>query len=184
MIHPKIIGRGETLRDNIRDFNYKIISKVIRFLEVIKEIYLFIPTIIQVYTWDYSSLFIVLRHWLNRMKEAHEKDAFHVDAKKRVKELNLCILLLDRIINDYYLENAFIEHDIRWGAATYEHIPSKTHPGYYELKSTRKNVVTEKDILLERKEYRKCVDHSTYLQDQDINMLFNNIKRYYRYWWI
>jgi len=56
--------------------------------------------------WDYSYIYIILRHKLHLTEKSIRKNNNHVTAKKDADGVRLCVLLLDRLIADDYFEIA------------------------------------------------------------------------------
>lgn len=52
--------------------------------------------------WDYTGLFYLMKGQLSLMEESHRKFSYHINKDVVVKEIKMCIHLLDRIINDNY----------------------------------------------------------------------------------
>ena len=52
-----------------------------------------------------------------------------------------------------------------------------------ELHIDRPNVKTEEDKEQERKEFRRASEHEAKLREQDLDMLFKNMRKYIQTWW-
>lgn len=168
------------------DFRYAIDKKIGYFkgmLERAYEVLLFIPVIYNTVRWDQSSIFVILYHWLDRMQDIQRTDTMHVNAPMYADQLKTCVLLLKRIKEDDYLTMLLNEHEARWGKSKYWLTPVPNQPGYSEYHSTRFNIITPEDKELERKEYKALIHKEDYLYKQDIELLFNIIKKHHRSWW-
>lgn len=116
------------------------------------------------------------------MEEVHRQDSDHLHSDRYANQIKLCINLLDRIIKDDYLEASILEHDKYWGESHHWTSPTE-NPDFVQLNSARPNVRTPEDMALERKQFRKCMEHEQYLINQDTELLFKTIKKYHRHWW-
>lgn len=90
------------VKEEILDWFWSKYSSLIGALERAYEVYLIIPVIYRVVRWDYSSIFIILHHWLQRMEEVQRNDPYHMYADRRADEILTCTFLLKRIIDDEY----------------------------------------------------------------------------------
>ena len=54
--------------------------------------------------WDHSFLYSILRKKLELMEEGFRNHAWSANAEKDAKNMKKCILLLDRLINDDYID--------------------------------------------------------------------------------
>lgn len=97
-------------------------------------------------------------------------------AKDKYNKMDLTIKFLNRLIDDNYLENAFVNHDKKWGKSEMIFHDS----GRVEI--TREDVHTKEDEEQERKEFIKCFEHSQYTQKQDIKNLFKILEKNILYW--
>lgn len=56
--------------------------------------------------WDFSFIYLILRHKLKRMEKGFREQGITMNASKDAHNIKICILLLDRLIkNDYYNYN-------------------------------------------------------------------------------
>lgn len=149
----------------------------------IAEVVLFIPVIWNLYTWDFTGLFAVLEHWLSRMRKEQEKDIWHSNNHIHANNIRICEILCQRLRCENYDEAFFEEHDKRWGKAKYTFVPSDTHKDCRVMKSHRTNIITDRDRILERKEFRAIIDHAEKLWQQDITYLFKMLRKNVRKWW-
>jgi hypothetical protein len=54
--------------------------------------------------WDHSFLYSILRHKLNQMEKKFKCCGVSARSKKDAKNMRICVLLLDRLINDDYFD--------------------------------------------------------------------------------
>jgi hypothetical protein len=133
------------------------------------------PTIWSDRYWDHSYLFKIIRKKLNNMEKNIRSQGLHVDAITDADNMLICINALDKLIADNYSEEAFIEHDKKWGDLEWE--KGKI------ISFKRKNVITEQDKLQERVESKLCWEKAEEDQKQDLETLFNTMKSESLRWW-
>lgn len=132
--------------------------------------------------WDRHFIFKILRFKLQNVEECI-RNGCHLNCEKDADDIKLCYLLLDRIIKDEYYENASKEFSEKWGESDFEFIDVPDKPEYQEL-----NIRYENDPNNEReeergKEVQKLFKHENYLKNQDINMLFDKMRKHILKWW-
>jgi len=115
------------------------------------------------------------------MELLQRKYGHHVDADKVADRMKLCIMLLNRIIDGDYIGNAFMWHDKKWGELEIKFI--KETKDYGRLDFSVKNAVTEKEKELEEKQRSRLYKHSDEMLKQDIDLLFNTMKKHIEGWW-
>lgn len=141
----------------------------------IKNLYNWFPVIWDDYNWDESTILTILKFKLDRMEKAfRSKHAMAVGSEKAADQMKMCSVALDRLIKDDY--TAFNKHNEKWGEASMEFEKNK-------LNIKRPNVITEKDEKQERKEFKDCCEHEDYLIKQDLEFLFDTMKKHIRTWW-
>jgi hypothetical protein len=104
-----------------------------------------------------------------------------MDSKRDAENMDLCLKVLDRIIAENYLDNAFMWHDKKWGDIQMwtESVDDK----YSELKITRPGIKNEQDEKQESREFLKWGDVADRQEKQDIDFLLTKIKKHVRRWW-
>lgn len=135
-----------------------------------------IPTLWADRNWDHYFIFTVLKKKL-QFTEPVLRNGFSVEGSKRADEVKLCINLIDRILKDDYHDNAFKNHDKKWGEIDF----SFHKNGRFDVH--RCKVITEKDIELERKESNRLYKHASNMQKQDIEYLFKIMSKHILGWW-
>ena len=81
----------------------------------IRNVFYWLPVIWNDRSWDYCDVLIILRHKLNQMERSARNEwqsDYHFGF---ADQLLSCIDILNRLIADQYLEEAFAEHDRKWG---------------------------------------------------------------------
>lgn len=133
--------------------------------------------------WDHYYIYVVLRHKLHLMEKNIRENGCHVNANKDADNIKVCVNLLDRLIADDYHEMAFKKHDEKWGDIELRTKPSEKYKDLYSVDVHRDNIKTKEDEELERKEFKKACEHETYLREQDLDLLFKNMRKYIQTWW-
>lgn len=156
----------------------------------VRNLITWFPIIWKHRNWDYTYTLIVLRKSLTDLRNVIKENNRHLNAPKDVKRMTVCVNLLDRIIGEAtcgeysdfdYHNNVFKHHDRKWGELRTWFEPYDEN-GSCLFQSHRPNITSKKEEEQETKEYRKLVDHQKMLEQQDIDMLFDTLKRC-REWW-
>lgn len=146
---------------DIKIFLYKPIRFIQHFYNRIKNIIYWMPVIWNDEDFDYNYLFIIMRHKLISMRDFFNSDsAVTLYAEERAKEMDICIKILNRIIEDDYHENALMWHDKKWG----------------------KNYFKEKSET-ERKEFLNWMELADDNKKQDIIYLNAMLEKHIFKWW-
>ena len=106
-----------------------------------------------------------------------KKDGISLDNEKNIKRMRVCAMILNRLIKDDYIINVYKNHDKKWGDLNL----SFDKDGYVDI--SRPNVITEDDKKQEEKENAKLVNKETYMKKQDLDYLFDIIKKHILKWW-
>lgn len=168
--------RFEEWKDDFLRFLDKIFS--IPYYQVttgIRNIFYWLPVIWKDRDWDSHHLYKVMEHKIRSMDRYLNSNQVHcLHSDNTLKKLRICLHLLERITEDYYLDLARSEFrpyqftgDIFEGAARLEN-------GNLQLRS-----MTDE----ERKCFLKYNDHCHYLELQDLSMLCRLLEKYSKYWW-
>ena len=123
------------------------------FIQGIRSILYWLPVIWRDRDWDYAFSLWVFQHSLKRLRACIDRNRRHVGDEKRVKEMTVAILLLDRLLDGDY-------------SVRCRPLPE---PRYLWEGST--HTITWN------------VDDWHYLEDQDWNYLFAHLCKHMRGWW-
>jgi len=148
----------------------------------LKKLWYWLPVVWNDYDFDQVYFWIIMRHKLKSMRDFYNSDeAMGLYSYKRAEEIDLCIKILNRLVDDDYLSNALMWHNKKWGELKMwgESIDDE----YSELKFTRPNIKNEQDEEQECKEFLKWGSISDRQEQQDINFLMTKIKKHVRGWW-
>lgn len=141
------------------------------------------PTIWKDRDWDHSYFHIIIHKKLSNMEKYLRKYGHHVDAEKDADNIKICLNLLNRILKNEYHEMVYKDHDKKWGESHFNWTDLEHKPGYKELHITRDNAITEKEKEQEIKEYRALMLREGEMAKQDIDYLYDIIKKYILHWW-
>ncbi len=142
----------------------------------IKNIVSWVPVIWKDRDWDQSFFYKILRFKLYKMKKYFETDSLAADSENIKNNIGKCIDILDRLIEDDYASESYKKHDEKWGE-----IRLNLDDGNLEI--DRKNVLTEKDREEERYEFFNILKEEHKLRNDDINSLFDLLKKNVEEWW-
>jgi len=138
----------------------------------IKRLLYWFPIIWKDRDWDEHYLFIVLQHKLKSMENFFRNHGHFIGTEKQAENIKICVLLLQRLIDDNYLEIAFKFHEKKWG--NYNSFGSKFY---------RDKVTTEAESKQEHKESLPCDEREQYLRVQDLSYLFHILAKHVWAWW-
>ena len=126
--------------------------------------------------WDHHYLYDILRFKLGLMEKSFRKYGHYVGSEKDAYNMKACCDILDRLIADDYHDDAFKEHDEKWGE-----IDMKVGPDG-KLDITRTNVKTAEDEFIERKEFMERCTAEGQAETDDVIELFKIIARNVQKW--
>jgi len=133
--------------------------------------------------WDYMFLYKILRFKLSNMEECLRNHSHYIGSEKDADKIKICINLIDRIMDDKYYDMVFNKHNKKWGKPEFNWISMKDGPDYSQLEIKRLNVITDKDKEQEKKEYHNLLNIENNLKQQDVDYLFETIRKYHQKWW-
>jgi len=147
----------------------------------IENVFHWVPVIWKDRNWDHYFIYVILRHKLRLMEIQIREYGHHTNSDRDADNIKVCVNLLDRLIADEYHEMAFKDHDRKWGEPDFRWEKYKDDSDLVELHIDRDKVTNEKEQ--ERKEFRRASTHEANLREQDLDMLFKNIRKYIQTWW-
>lgn len=180
MKHPESKWR-EILYDISDWFYYRFVSRPRQLKKSLERVIGWIPIVWKNYDWDYHYMFEVMRYKLERMEKCIRVHGHHVGMDQTADSIRHAKLVLDRICERDYLNNALKGHDERWGDVSmgWEPVSKMTS----RLKWAYERDLSDKQKEQERREFRKCGEHADYMEKQDIEYLFKYIKKHHKKWW-
>jgi hypothetical protein len=138
--------------------------------------------------WDHYFIFDVLHKQLTLMEKNIREYGHHVYNERDARQIKIAILLIERIMKDEYHENVFRHHDKKWGEThfNWKDVDGKEF-GYKDQMSvldiTRDNAITKEQKDQERKEFRRLSPKVEEQKKQDIDFLFDYMKKHIQGWW-
>jgi len=133
--------------------------------------------------WDHYFIYVIIRHKLHLTEQLIRNYGNHTRHIEDANHIKLCVNLLDRLMKDEYYENAFKNHEEKWGEPDFRWEECDDNSELSELHIDRPNVKSDEDKKQERKEFRRTSKHEVKLRQQDLDMLFNNMRKYIQGWW-
>lgn len=170
-----IIRFFERQQDKIEQFFKEIIYGI-------ENLIIWLPVIWKDRNWDHWFLYKVLQHKLKQMIKLQRKWGNSINADDYADQMQVCVNLLDRLLKDEYLENALKPHEEKWGNSEMIFKPYNDDSCEFAGLSVEK-AVTEKDKDIEKKERMRLYKHSDQMAEQDLDMLFQNMRKYITGWW-
>ena len=143
---------------NVIDFLYGTKNQI-------QNIIAWFPVIWNDRQFDHYYFYLILRKKIELMRDFFNSDfANTASAKDKSKKMNICVCLLNRLIEDNYDEIALLNK-------YYEKYPST--PLLYNNNISKK----------QQKEFQSCYKKSSELQKQDVEYLFKILSKQIRTWW-
>lgn len=176
--------------DNKKDFLLDITSAIRRFwinirykFYGIKNIFIWIPTLVEDRHWDHFYILTILKKKLELTEKYIRKHGHHVGAEKDADNIKLAINLLDRLIKDDYMDHAFAPHKKKYGEShiMWKDIPDSKNTQLLIEYDVKINTVEEKKK--EHDLFMRCCNREDYLRKQDLNLLFDHLKKHLFSWW-
>jgi len=149
----------------------------------IESLWIWFPVIWRDRQWDHQFIYQVFRHKLHLTEQLIRNHGHHLYHVKDADKIKLCVNLLDRLIKDDYHETAFKRHEEKWGAVQLNWNNSEDHPDMQEAAITYPNVKTDEDKNSERKDFKIASQNEMKQREQDLDILFKNIRRHIQTWW-
>ena len=141
------------------------------------------PVIWKDRNWDHYFIYEVLHFKLSQTEKYLRKYGHHLNAERDAYNIQVCVNLLKRLMDDDYGEMVFKPHDKKWGKAKFNWDDCEDKPGYCSLRIERPDVKTEEDKIQERKEFRLLSKHEEQLKQQDLDYLFKMMRKHIQSWW-
>jgi hypothetical protein len=145
----------------------------------IKNCKLFFSVVWSFRPWDSYHTLVVLRRCLELTKP--EIKGFEGDEKAQ-RQIQSCIDCIDRLLEDNYCAKEWAEFDKKYGELKHQ-IGEKDKDGFVPFTLYREGGTEGKlDEQTERKLSRKLYELEAHRMNQDIETLFNTLKKF-RNWW-
>lgn len=162
----------------IIDVYYRIIYEIIYFMERLRNVYKWSKFIWNQGDYDPIYFYETLKFKLEQMVKCFKESSNQYgNVEKDVKDMNKCIEILDRIINEDYVPEDWYNYNKKWGKIIW--IP--TDKGY---KLTRENIKTLEDKKKADEESINIYKKEEELRKQDLKNLYEILEKELDCWWI
>jgi len=148
----------------------------------IKNLIIWFPVIWKDRWWDHWFIYSMLNKKLSLMEKSLRKYGHHTNAERDAHKIKVCAILFKRLMDDNYFENASRRHDEKWGEAKLSFLEIENSE-LLTLEINHDKVITEKDKEQERKDFKRVCKHQDNMNKQDINMVFDLMKKHIQGWW-
>lgn len=152
----------------------------------LRNLWNWFPVIWNHRSWDAVFSLMVLKKSLTEVRDTIERNARHLGYEKDVRRMTVAIECLKRILEEddfSYTDMVFDKHDKKWGELEFSFKDVEgTNGNLSETIFSRDNVNTKEDEEQEEKEYKWCSERERKLRQQDIDILFDTMK-HFRKWW-
>lgn len=142
----------------------------------VKNIIYWLPVIWNDRPWDHYYFFVMLAHKLASIEKGLDREDIEII------NVRMARIVMERLRDDEYDDNAFALHDEKWGKLKIECVPV---PGRNTERfvSSRPKAVTEKEKEQECKEFRRAIKHAQYLRQQDLDCFADIFRKHVLGWW-
>lgn len=152
-----------------------------RLIQGIRNIIRWTPIIWDDHDWDYHHLLAVMKFKLERMAE----DAVQWNTERsqtKQAQMKQAALILDRLMTDWYLHQAFEIHEARWGTPEHFSRPYKPNPEYREWVVKYPNAKTQEDEDEAGKQLTDLLHAMSMVEEMEIHRLMHELS-HVREWW-
>ena len=154
----------------------KLFKSIRNVFRGIKNIIRWLPVIYKDRDWDQGYIFELLYFKLKNMQEFFESDnTWSADTNKTAKQIMVAKSLCKRIVDNDYLERALTDYHLKYGKDCVFHSELSTTKGFHTLVWDWSEQ--------QSKEFGVASEHSRYMELQDINYLFEFLRKHIRGWW-
>ncbi len=129
--------------------------------------------------FDYNYLYRILRHKVKAMSDSIP-DWYRVDNEEVKESMDLCVKLLDDLINDAHEQKAFESHEAIFGKSKWEFSPDPEHPGFTTLDITYPEAEDQEVAKKALLGFGRIAEMTNQLNKQ---LLFETLSRYIDRWW-
>jgi hypothetical protein len=133
--------------------------------------------------WDHIHILILLKYKLSRTRKHIVEHSFIQQAEEVGKEIQDVEDIINRLLTNKYYSEGFDAHEIKWGETKMYTAPSKDYPGCHTIEITTEKAKKEGKVEEEREDFKKLIEETDILEEQDWNLLFDLMKQNMRGWW-
>jgi hypothetical protein len=185
-IKNKLLEYWEKITEQTRQVGYFIQDTI----DSIKNLIIWFPVIWNDGHWDSTYLLIIMRKKLILMRDHFSSDdAVAMGSKERASEMNKCIKMLDRMIDDFgYGKKCYDAHDEKWGKLdlTFGPVYDKNgnkNENFGVMNFSRPKAITPEQRREQIEEFRECMKQEEIERKKDYDELFETFKKELRTWW-
>ena len=131
----------------------------------------------QDYWFDHHYLFEMLRDKLEKDALNYRKYGVTTIADKYADQMEYCVDILNRLVDDEYDQIELKPHDEKWGDIEF---PTKMEG---EVRLNRPNVHTKEDNEQESSEFMNHIQTAMNKKDKDVSDLFDYMSLHILKWW-
>jgi hypothetical protein len=154
--------------------------KIKEFFRAIKNLIDWFPVVWKDRQWDHYFIYVILRKKLQLMEKFfNSKNAVSMESEATAKDMKHCIEILDRLINQDYMEVAlqpfYKKHpDYDWTMDRH-FVPAEDHPGLVEWINNDPSEIQE--------EMQECYRNSGKMEQDDLDELFKFLRLHIEEFW-
>ena len=150
-----------------------------KILKSIKRVFSYLPVLWHCWEFDWTCILKVLKHQLARLRHTIERSKCpHTRASYDIKNIRICEILCERILDDDYCVLKHKAHDGKWG----DYREPLFGGGVFSLNRTK--TFSKEDEKKENDEFFEILKHEEYLREQDLKYLCRMISKHLFSWWV
>jgi len=161
-----------------------IIGRIRGFFKKIKRIIKWIPTLWNMYDFDYQYAINVFKLQLSSLADLMESDnAFAVDSKLRAGKIRTAIRLMDKVYNEDYAMEYMDEIQKIYGKSSMDFIKKDGDSDLYTLTTTYEKDYSEEEIKKIEEHRSELMFKSKQKQKRAHKLLWDFIEHNIQSWW-
>ena len=161
-----------------------IIGRIRSFFKKIKRIIKWIPTLWNMYDFDYIYAINVFKLQLSSLADLMESDkAFAVDSKLRAGKIRTAIRLMDKVYSEEYAMEYMDEIQKIYGKSSMDFIKKDGDNDLYTLTTTYEKDYSEEEIKKIEEHRRELMLKSREKQNRAHKLLWDFIEHNIQSWW-
>lgn len=133
--------------------------------------------------WDWHYWLEMNHKKLKSMEYNIRNNSNHLHCERDADNIKLAVLAIERLLADDYHDNAFVNHEKKYGKLRTEMKPVNDGTGCSEMLFHRDKAVTASEKEYERKASHRLYKHERYMQQQDLEFATKIINKYLFHWW-
>lgn len=142
----------------------------------------YFPVIWKDRDWDYCFWIDMNIKKLESMEDSIRNHSHHLYCGRDADNIKKAVLALKRLREDDYHENAFKNHNKKYGKLRMDFCPPD-EDGCSLARFSRSKTTRERDIHYESKASSRLYKHGEYMKKQDLEYVTKIISKYLFHWW-